>query len=96
MTIPGTAEVYTPDPSASSSQSSTTTKKDSTEITKSMFMQLLVAQLKNQDPLNPADGTEFVTQLAQMQQLEASVNLTQDVSAIRTSIDKWSTATPSS
>lgn len=30
------------------------------------FMTLLVAQIKNQDPLNPADGTEFVSQMAQL------------------------------
>src|SRR6185312_14686056 len=36
----------------------------------STFLQLFVAQLKNQDPLNPADGTQFVSQLAQFSQLE--------------------------
>ena len=28
------------------------------------FLQLLTAQIRNQDPLNPADSTEFVAQLA--------------------------------
>lgn len=36
----------------------------------SVFMQLLIAQLKHQDPENPADGTQFVTQLAQFTTLE--------------------------
>jgi len=53
-----------------------------------MFLQLLVAQLKNQDPLNPTDGTQFVTQLAQFQQLEQSVNTGQDITAIRTDLDQ--------
>jgi flagellar basal-body rod modification protein FlgD len=57
-----------------------------------MFLQLLVAQLKNQDPLNPVQGTEFVTQLAQFQQLEQSINTGQDVSAIRGDIDQFATA----
>ena len=35
-----------------------------------VFLQLLIAQLKHQDPENPADGTEFVTQLAQFTTLE--------------------------
>jgi flagellar basal-body rod modification protein FlgD len=52
-----------------------------------MFMQLLVAQLQNQDPMSPADGTQFVTQLAQLQQLEQSVNTGQDVSDIRARVD---------
>ncbi|ORJ63519.1 flagellar hook assembly protein FlgD [Geothermobacter hydrogeniphilus] len=34
------------------------------------FLQLLVAQLQNQDPLNPADATEFTAQLAQFSSLE--------------------------
>jgi len=34
------------------------------------FLKLLVAQLEHQDPLNPADPTEFTAQLAQFGQLE--------------------------
>jgi flagellar basal-body rod modification protein FlgD len=37
---------------------------------KETFLNLLVAQLKNQNPLNPLDGMQFVTQLAQFSQLE--------------------------
>jgi flagellar basal-body rod modification protein FlgD len=55
---------------------------------KDMFLQLLVAQLKNQDPLNPMDGTQFVTQLAQYQQLEQSIQTGQDVAAIRSDADQ--------
>jgi flagellar basal-body rod modification protein FlgD len=56
--------------------------------TQNMFLQLLVAQLKNQDPSNPMDGSTFVTQLAQMQQLEQSVNSGQDLAAIRKDLDQ--------
>jgi flagellar basal-body rod modification protein FlgD len=40
------------------------------------FLKLLVTQLQNQDPLNPTDSTEFVSQLAQFSSLEqlSSVN----------------------
>jgi flagellar basal-body rod modification protein FlgD len=34
-----------------------------------MFLQLLVAQLKSQSPLNPMDPTQFVGQLAQFSEL---------------------------
>jgi flagellar basal-body rod modification protein FlgD len=37
-----------------------------------VFLQLLVAQLKNQDPNNPVDGTTFITQLAQFSELSNS------------------------
>ena len=58
------------------------------EIDKNMFLQLLVAQLKNQDPLNPTDSTAFVQQLAQFQQLEQSVNSGQDIAAMRQDLDQ--------
>lgn len=54
---------------------------------KNMFLQLLVAQLRNQDPMQPTDGTQFVGELAQFQQLEQAINTGQDVSAIRADLD---------
>jgi flagellar basal-body rod modification protein FlgD len=53
-----------------------------------MFLQLLVAQIKNQDPLNPADGVQFLTQLAQFTQLEQSMSMSTDLSAIRADLDQ--------
>jgi flagellar basal-body rod modification protein FlgD len=44
-----------------------------------MFLQLLVAQLKNQDPLSPADPTQFVSQLAQMSELEQVIGIRGDI-----------------
>jgi flagellar basal-body rod modification protein FlgD len=64
-------------------------------VDKNMFLQLLLAQLRNQDPLNPSDGTQFVAQLAQFQQLEQSVNSGQDLTAIRQDLDKLVTQSSS-
>ena len=64
----------------------------SSMVDKNMFLQLLVAQLKNQDPLNPADGLQFVTQLAQFQQLEQGINMQQDLAAIRAVVESLSAA----
>jgi flagellar basal-body rod modification protein FlgD len=85
------------DPTAGSSNSpgTTTTTTDNSSVTKDMFLQLLVAQIKNQDPLNPSDGVQFLTQLAQFQQLEQSMNMGQDVSAIRTDLQGLVPATGS-
>ena len=33
-------------------------------VDKNMFMKLLVAQLRNQDPMKPSDGMQFVAELA--------------------------------
>ena len=52
-------------------------------VSKNMFLQLLVAQIKNQDPLNPADGVQFLTQLAQFTQLEQTLGMSTDLAAIR-------------
>jgi flagellar basal-body rod modification protein FlgD len=47
------------------------------------FLQLLVAQLKNQDPLQPQDGSAFVAQLAQFSNLDQSIASRQDLDTIR-------------
>src|SRR5262252_4889402 len=73
---------------SNSSTSRSTTTAGSTNVTKNMFLQLLVAQIKNQDPLNPTDGVQFLTQLAQFQQLEQSMNMGEDMSAVRADLDK--------
>ncbi len=73
---------------ASGANQNTTTATTTTTIDKNMFLQLLVAQLKNQDPLNPTDSMQFVQQLAQFQQLEQTVNTGQDVTAIRSDLDQ--------
>lgn len=39
------------------------------------FLQLLVAQMTNQDPLSPMDNQQFVAQLAQMQSLEELMSI---------------------
>lgn len=49
------------------------------EMGKEEFLKLLTTQLQQQDPLNPQDGTQFVTQLAQFTTLERLVNIEQSM-----------------
>ena len=72
----------------SSSSSGVAATTDPSQVTKNMFLQLLVAQIKNQDPMSPSDGAQFLGQLAQFQQLEQSMNSAQDLSAIRSDLDQ--------
>ena len=52
------------------------------ENEKDMFMRLMLAQLENQNPLNPQDGTEFVSQLAQFSTLEGIGNINSSIEEI--------------
>jgi flagellar basal-body rod modification protein FlgD len=62
----------------------------------STFLQLLVAQLKNQNPAQPMDGTTFVTQLAQFSELEQSLASRQDLDNISSKYMGTAATTPSS
>jgi flagellar basal-body rod modification protein FlgD len=59
------------------SSESTVVSNDTATSMDSMFMQLLVAQIQNQDPLNPTDGTEYVNQLAQLSQVQSMEGMSQ-------------------
>jgi flagellar basal-body rod modification protein FlgD len=68
--------------SSPSSSSNSPTAASDPLANQSTFLQLLVAQLKNQNPMNPMDGTTFVTQLAQFSDLEQNLAMRQDLDAI--------------
>lgn len=44
--------------------------KQKNELGQSAFLELMITQLKNQDPLSPQDNSEFVAQLAQFSSVE--------------------------
>jgi flagellar basal-body rod modification protein FlgD len=67
-------------PSALTTSTSAAAPQSTAQKEQSQFLQLLVAQLKGQDPLNPQDATQFVSQLAQFSSLEQLTN-------IRTTLD---------
>ncbi|MVF12813.1 flagellar hook assembly protein FlgD [Ketobacter sp. MCCC 1A13808] len=58
------------------------TEQTESAADKDMFMSLLLAQIKNQDPLKPTDQTDFVAQLAQFSSLEGIQNLGKSVESI--------------
>jgi flagellar basal-body rod modification protein FlgD len=73
--------------STAASTTNTTATSAGTDGTNSLanqqtFLQLLVAQLQNQDPTQPVQGTEFITQLATFSNVQQSLAVRQDVDAI--------------
>lgn len=54
----------------------------SSSLDKDAFLQLLVAQLQNQDPLNPMDDKEFIAQLAQFSSLEQMSNIADGIDSL--------------
>lgn len=57
------------------------------------FLQLLVTQIKNQDPTQPMDSTTFLTQLAQFSQLEQLIGIRQGVQSLDTGVSAATTPT---
>lgn len=57
------------------SSNQTSTVSGSSNLGENAFLQLLVTQLKNQDPLNPMNTTQFVSQLSQLTATEQITNL---------------------
>lgn len=53
-----------------------TTESDNSTLGKDAFLQILITQLQNQDPTNPMDDREFISQMAQFSSLEQMQNMT--------------------
>ncbi|MBR1391956.1 MAG: flagellar hook capping protein [Lachnospiraceae bacterium] len=71
------------DSSASATSLSTkTVAENGNSLDKDAFLQLLVAQMKYQDPLEPTDNTEYISQLATFSQLEATQNVEKSISSM--------------
>ncbi len=60
-------------------QTFTPAAKGGQNMDKDAFLELMIAQLKNQDPLDPMDGTEYASQLAQFTSLEQLTNLNESM-----------------
>ncbi|HOK47172.1 MAG TPA: flagellar hook capping FlgD N-terminal domain-containing protein [Bryobacteraceae bacterium] len=71
---------------AENSATQATTQKDKLSD-KDMFLKLLVTQIRHQNPLNPVDGTQFLTQLAQFSELEQMTLVRAEIEALRADIN---------
>ena len=91
--IDGISQAATASQTTATSTTSSDKKAEAT-LNKQDFLTLLVAQLQNQDPLNPDDPTEFTAQLAQFSSLEQLFNLNDsmdNLAASNANSDKFTT-----
>ena len=66
----------------SSSPSTSPSSSLNSLTSENTFLQLLIAQIKNQDPLNPTDSIQFVGQLVQYSELEQLMGINQGVQSL--------------
>ncbi len=64
------------------SEPARTASSSETDMGSQEFLNLLVLQLKNQDPLDPMDNEKFITQLTQLQTLEQQRQMTQATTSL--------------
>ena len=78
------ASTYSSSSAASSatSTSTSTSTSSSTALNKDAFLQLLVTQMQYQDPLDPQDNSEYLSQLAQFSSLEQMTNVASALSGV--------------
>jgi flagellar basal-body rod modification protein FlgD len=81
--------------SSNSTSTSTAGALDaSTDDDQQVFLQLLVSQLQNQDPLNPTDSTQFVSELAQFSELEQVIAIRSDIESYASQAESQAAANP--
>ncbi len=68
------------DPTSGTSNSGSTS--ESSDITADDFLSLLVSELKNQDPTQPTDPNEYITQLAQVNSLQQLISINQGIGTL--------------
>ncbi len=61
-------------------------KTSNSMVNEQTFLQLLTAQLKNQDPMQPTDGVQFLSELAQFSQLEQLIGINKGVATLDTAV----------
>ncbi len=79
--VPATGTTSTP---ATTAASSTNSSSSSMPINQTQFLQMLMAELQNQNPMNPnsSDPMSFVTELAQFTSVEQETNTAESTSTI--------------
>lgn len=73
------------DSNSSSSTSSTSSTSSSNSVDYNTFLQLLIAEMKNQDPTNPMDTSQYMSQFAQLSTVEQAMQTNSKLDALLSS-----------
>ena len=82
--------------SSSASGSTSAAATNGANVTEADFMQLLIAQLQNQDPLSPTDSNQFVSQLTSYSQLEQLIGIHKNTTSLSDAASASSAASSTS
>jgi len=77
---------------AGATGTSTASSNSTSTITSSDFLTLLVSELKNQDPTQPTDPNQYITQLAQVNSLEQLISINTGIQTLDSAVPAKATA----
>lgn len=82
--IPGTNAAAAATGKANASGGGKTTGNDLRDVNMDQFLGLLVTEMQNQDPMNPMDNAQMLTQISQIRQIGSTNQLTETLTSLAT------------
>jgi len=86
LSSPRAVQATPKDTSTNGTTGSSSNATDNSDITADDFLTLLVSELKNQDPTQPTDPNQYITQLAQVNSLQQLISINQGIGTLDTAI----------
>jgi flagellar basal-body rod modification protein FlgD len=84
-----------PEDSGAPSGTNSTSATNTATVSANDFLQLLVSELKNQDPTANTDPNEYINQLVQVNSLEQLISINQDLAPLSSSTGSTGSGVPS-
>jgi flagellar basal-body rod modification protein FlgD len=96
LSTPRAVQATPKDATTPTTTTSSSSAAGSSDITSNDFLTLLVSELKNQDPTQPTDPNQYITQLAQVNSLQQLISINQGIGTLDTAISGTSSSTGNS
>lgn len=81
--VKGTTNIW---PYYSAENKSTAKSGQDNSLGKDEFLKILIAQIKNQDPMKPLEDKEFIAQMAQFTSVEQLMNMATELKELKNSL----------